>query len=63
MVDGNEIEASVFAIDVGDELADHTLQLGRVGKGRAGDLDHDDIANPLGVVLQQLFECTKLEGC
>lgn len=60
MVNGNEIQRPVLAIDVGYQFGDLTFQLGRVGESRRGDLDQDDLSDPFGEVLQQFFECAKL---
>ena len=60
MVDRNEIKTAIFAIDVGNELAHKTFEFGRISQGGARHLNHYDVANPFRVVLQQLFEGTKL---
>lgn len=59
---GDEVQRAIFAVDVGDELRNLPFELGRVRQGRGRDLDEDDVANPLGVVLEQLLEGAKLEG-
>jgi hypothetical protein len=51
VVDRNKVEASVLSVDVCNDLTDETLKLGGVGEGRAGDLNHDDVANPFRVVV------------
>ena len=57
---GDKVQRTILSIDVGNEFADHTLKFGRIGQGRACDLNHDDVAHPLRVVLQELLECTEL---
>ena len=51
MVHGDKVKAAVLAVDVSDELADHALELGGVRECGARHLDHDDVADPLRVVL------------
>lgn len=60
VVHGDKVEASVLAVNVGHELTDHALELGRIGERGARHLDHDDVAHPFRVVLQELFERAKL---
>lgn len=60
VVHGDEIQASVLSIDVSNELTNHALKLGGVGKSGTRHLDHDDVADPLRVVLKQLLKCPKL---
>ena len=56
----NKIQASILAINMCDELRHDALKFGRVCEGRRGDLDHDDISDPFGVVLEEFLESTKL---
>ena len=60
VVHGDEVERAVLAVDVGDELGDDAFELGGVGECGRGDLDHDDVADPFWVVLQELLECPEL---
>ena len=55
-----EIQASILAINMRDKLRHDAFKFGRVCKGRRGDLDHDDIPDPLGVILEKFLESTKL---
>ena len=59
-MDGNEVQRAVLSIDVSDEFGDLTLQFRRICQGGRGDLDKDDLSNPLRVVLQQFFKGTQL---
>jgi hypothetical protein len=60
VVDGDEIQASILSIDVSNELTNHALEFGGVGKSGTRYLDHDDVADPLRVILKELFKCPKL---
>lgn len=60
MMNRDEVQGSILSVDMSNKLAHHPFELWRVGQGRAGNLDHDDIAHPLGIVLQELLECTEL---
>ena len=60
MMNGDEIQRAVLSVNVRDELRNLTLQLGRVGKSRGCDLDEDNMADPLGIILQKLLERTEL---
>ena len=60
MVDGNEVKRAVLSVDVRNELGHLTLKLGRVGQSGRRDLDEDDVADPLRVVLEQLLERAQL---
>lgn len=59
MVHRDEIQATILAIDVAHELADLSFEFGRVGKSRGSNLNEDDSAYPLGVVMQQFGECAQ----
>ena len=61
VVDGDEVQRTELSVDVRDKLGYLTLQLRRVGKSGRSNLDQNDVADPLRVVLQQLLKCTKLE--
>ena len=56
MVDGDEVQAPVLAVDVRDELGDLALEARRVGQGGGGDLDEDDLPSPLRIVLEELLK-------
>ena len=58
----DEVEAAKLAVDLRDELADLLLQLRRVGEGWRGDLDHDDLADPLRVGEQEVAEGAQLDN-
>jgi hypothetical protein len=60
VVDGDEIQAAILSIDVSNELTNHALELGGVGKSGTRYLDHDDVADPLRVILKELLKCPKL---
>jgi hypothetical protein len=62
VVDRDKVEAAVLAVDVRDELGHLALEPRRIGRERRGrrDLDEDDVADPFGVVLEQLFERAEL---
>ena len=60
VVHRNKVQTAVFAINMGNQFADHPLELGRVRQSWAGDLDHDDIPNPFGVILKELLEGAEL---
>ena len=51
MMDGNEIERTVLSVDVSDEFGHLMLQFWRICQGGRGDLNEDDLSNPLRVVL------------
>lgn len=61
MMDRNEIQTPVLAIYMRHKLGYNPLELRRICKGRGSDLDHDDIADPLRVILQKFFERAQLE--
>lgn len=56
----DEIQAPVLSIDVCDQLADLTLELGRVCQRRRCHLNEHDVTAPLRVVGQQLFKRAQL---
>lgn len=60
MVNRNKVQAAVFSVDMGDQFADHALELWRVSESWAGHLDQDNIPNPFRVILQELFESAEL---
>ena len=59
MVHGNEIQATILAIDAAHELADLAFEFGRVGKSQGCSLNKDDSTYPLEVVMQQFGECAQ----
>lgn len=59
-MDRNEIERTVFAIDVSDDLGYLSLQFRRIREGGRRNLYKNDVANPLRVVLKEFFKRTKL---
>lgn len=61
-MDRDEVQTSIFTIDVRNEFADLPLKLGRVRQGGRGDLDHDNIANPLREILEELLKRAKLRN-
>lgn len=58
---GNEIQTPILPIDMCDQLAHNALQLRRVCERRTCNLDHDDVADPFWVRLEELLECAELE--
>jgi len=60
MMDRNKIEGSIFAIDMRDKLGNLSLEFRRVRQGRRRHLDHDNVADPLRIIIEQLFESMKL---
>ena len=60
MMHRDEVQRSVLAVDVRDELRHLALELRRVRERGRRDLDEDDVADPLRVVLQQFLECAQL---
>jgi hypothetical protein len=56
MVDGNEVQRTILSVDVSDEFGHLTLQFWRICQGGRGNLDKDDLSDPLWVILQQFFE-------
>ena len=59
-MNGNEVQRTVLAVDVRDELRDLALKLWRVRERGRGDLDEDHVADPLRVVLEQLLKHAQL---
>ena len=60
MMNRDEVQRSVLAVDVRDELRHLALKLRRVRERGRRDLDEDDVADPLRVVLEQLLERAQL---
>lgn len=60
MVDGNEVQRTILSVDVSNELRYLMLQFWRVCQGRRGNLNENDLSDPLRVVLQQFFEGSQL---
>ena len=60
MMDRNKIEGSIFAIDMRDKLGNLSLEFRRVRQGRRRHLDHDNVADPLRIIVEQFFESMKL---
>ena len=60
MVHRNKVEPAVLAVDLADELGDLTLELRAVGERGRRDLDEHNLADPLGVVVQELLERSQL---
>lgn len=48
----DEIEGSVFAVNVRYKLRHGALEFGRISHRGRCDLDHDHVPNPLWVVLE-----------
>lgn len=61
-MDRNKVEASVFAVDVRNELADLSLEFWGVGQGGRCHLNHDNVAYPLGEILKELLKCAQLRS-
>lgn len=59
-MDGDEVETSVLAVDVGHKFAHKPFEFRRIGQSGARHLNHDDVANPFRVILQQFFKRTEL---
>ena len=57
---GNEIQSTELAVDLSNELRDLMLKTRGVGEGGRGDLDQDDVSNPLGVCSEEAGECAQL---
>ena len=62
MVDGNKVQRTILSVDVSNELGNLTLQFWRIRQGGRGNLDENDLSNPLRVVLQQFFEGSQLRA-
>ena len=62
MMHGDEVQRTVLPVDMGDELGYLTFELRRVCQRGRRDLNKDDIADPLRVVLEQLFERAQLQS-
>ena len=60
MVHGDGVERAALAIDVRDELGHLALELRRVRQRGGRDLNEDDVADPLRVVLEQLLKHAQL---
>lgn len=60
MVDWNKVKASVLSVDVGDEFADHSFEFRGIRQGGGSYLNHHDVADPLRVILKQLFKRAQL---
>jgi hypothetical protein len=53
---GDKVEASVLSVNPSDQFTDLSLQLGRICQAGTCHLDEDDLAPPLWVVMEELFE-------
>ena len=60
MMHRDEVQRSVLAVDVRDELRHLALELRRVRQRGGRDLNEDDVADPLRVVLEQLLKHAQL---
>ena len=56
----DEVERTILAVDMRDELRHLPLELRRVGQCGRRHLDEDDVPDPLRIVLQELLECAQL---
>lgn len=63
MMDGNKVQTSILAVDMGYELVDLPLELRGISQRRGCHLDHDHIPDPLWVVLQEFLKRTELCDC
>lgn len=60
MVHGNEVQGTVLSVDVRDELRDLSLKLGGIRERGRRDLDKDNFALPLWIVLEKLLKSAQL---
>ena len=51
VVDGNEVQGAVLSVDVSHELGHLSLEFWGVCQGGRGDLDKDNLSDPLWVIL------------
>lgn len=58
MMNGYEIQTSVFSIDMRDQLRYLTFQFGGICERGRRHLDEYDLTLPFGVIMQQFLECT-----
>jgi len=60
MMHGNEVQTSILAINMRDELRNNAFEFRRVRECGRGHLDHDGIAYPLRIVLEELLKGPEL---
>ena len=60
VVNRNKVQRAILAIDVRNKLAHLAFELRRVRQRGGRDLNEDDVADPLRVVLEQLLKHAQL---
>jgi len=60
VMNGNEIQTSVFSINMCDQLRYLTFQFGRIGERGGRHLDKHDLTLPFRVITEQFLECSEL---
>ena len=59
-MDRYEIQSTKLAVNMCDEFRNLVFQFRRVGECGGRHLDENDIADPIGVVLQKSLKCSQL---
>jgi hypothetical protein len=62
VMDRNEVEGSIFTVDVSNKLRHLSLKLRGVRQCGRCHLDHDNVADPLRIIAQQFFESAELQN-